>query len=261
MFARTRAAGRMAIIPYLTVGYPNKGDTPELARRLIEAGADGLELGIPFSDPVADGPTIQATGQRALENGVTPTFALEVAAECRRLMGPEAPIVFMTYFNPILKYGLERFCADAAAAGVDGIIVPDLPPDEAAELTSVARPAGLDTIQFAAPTTTDERLRALPEHTSGFIYLVSLTGVTGARRDLSADLPDLIAQIRRHTDLPICVGFGISTPDHVRALSGHADGVIFASRLLDILTADGPAAAAAFVTSLRDAAEPAPAPA
>ncbi len=255
LFARTRAEGRLALIVYVTVGYPEKTATPEIVEALVEAGADAVELGIPFSDPIAEGPTVQRTSQHALELGVTPDFCMEVAAECRRRV--DAPLLFMTYYNLLLKPGLATFCRRAAEAGVDGVIVPDLPADEGGDLEAAARPLGLDTVYLLAPTSTEARIRSVAAHASGFVYVVSLTGVTGARAALAAGVDALVRRVRAHTTLPACVGFGISLPEHVRALAGVADGVIVGSRLLDILGGpNGREEAVAFVRGLRAAGEP-----
>jgi tryptophan synthase alpha chain len=265
LFKRTRREGRPALILYVTVGYPQKEATPEIVRALVEAGADAVELGIPFSDPVAEGTTIQGTSQRALENGVTPAFCLETAAACRRRV--DAPLLFMTYYNPVLRYGLEAFCGRSAEIGVDGLIVPDLPADEGDELEAAARAAGLDTIYLLAPTSPEERVRRVVARSRGFVYLVSLTGVTGARAALAGGIDELIRRVRPLTELPLCVGFGISLPEHVRRLAERApggevpgcDGVIVGSRLLQVLGEDGLPAAVEFVRGLRAAAERQPA--
>jgi tryptophan synthase alpha chain len=233
-FARLKSAGRTALMPYLMIGFPERESTLELAPALEAAGADLFELGVPFSDPLADGATVQRASERALTNGVRLTFVLETVAELRA-RGLAAPLVLMGYFNPFLRYGIERLAADAAAAGVDGFIIPDLPPEEATEVQAVCRAAGLDLIFLVAPTSPDERIAQIAQLASGFIYCVALTGVTGARRDLWEGLPDFLARVRRHTDLPLVVGFGISTAAHVQQVSQHAEGVIVASALIDKL--------------------------
>jgi len=231
-FAHLKAAGRTALMPYLMVGFPERDSALELAPALEAAGADMFELGVPFSDPLADGATIQRASERALANGVRLTFCLETVVALRA-GGLRAPLVLMGYFNPFLRYGLQRLAADAAAAGVDGLIIPDLPPEEAAECQAVCRAAGLDLIFFVAPTTPDERIVEIARLASGFIYCVSLTGVTGARRELWEGLPDFLDRVRRFTDLPLVVGFGISSAAHVRQVGAHADGAIVASALIN----------------------------
>lgn len=251
-FERTRRERRVALMPYLPVGYPDLETTLALAPALAAAGADLFELGVPYSDPQADGATLQRATHRALENGVTPRRCLEVAAEVRRSV--DVPLLLMSYYNPVLRFGNVAFCQAAAAAGVDGLIVPDLPPEEAGELREAARAAGLDLIFLVAPTSTDERLRIVAEAASGFIYCVSLAGVTGARAQLSAGLADYLARVRRFTDLPLAVGFGISRPEHVREVGQHADGAIVASALVDRLDRLAPdervAGAAAYLREL-----------
>lgn len=232
-FARTRAEGRLALIAYLTVGYPTLDATPELVEAAAAAGADAIELGIPFSDPLADGPTIQAASQVALKGGVSVERALEAARAARRKTN--VPILFMTYINPILALGVDRFCRAASQAGVDGLIVPDLPAQEADEVRGLAASAGLDLVFFVAPTSSDAGLEAACRAATGFVYCIAVTGVTGARGQLDSAVPALIERIRRHTTLPVVVGFGISRPEHLAALSGKADGVIVASALLDAI--------------------------
>ena len=253
-FARLRSAGRTALMPYLMTGFPELDSTLELVPALEAAGADLFVLGVPFSDPLADGATIQRAGERALANGVRLPFCLETVAALRA-RGVAAPLVLMGYFNPFMQYGLARLAADAAAAGADGLIVPDLPPEEAAETQAACRSTGLDLICFVAPTTPEERIAEIARLASGFIYCVSLTGVTGARRDLSADLPDFLARVRRHTDLPLVVGFGISTAAHVRQVGAHAAGAIVGSAMVSVIEAAPPNRraedAAAFLRSLQ----------
>jgi tryptophan synthase alpha chain len=198
-----------------------------------QAGADAIELGIPFSDPLADGRTIQAASQVALKGGMTVARALEAAKAARRKT--DVPLLFMTYLNPILAFGVERFCQAASGAGIDGLIVPDLPASESADLRSAADAADLDLVFFVAPTTTDAGIAAACRAATGFIYCIAVTGVTGARAQLDPALLPLIETVRRHTTLPIVVGFGISKPEHLAALTGKADGVIVASALLDAI--------------------------
>ena len=255
-FARLKADGRTALMPYLMTGFPERDSALELAPALEAAGADLFELGVPFSDPLADGATVQRASERALANGVRLPFCIETAA-LLRARGVRAPLVMMGYFNPFLQYGLTRFAAAAAAAGIDGLIVPDLPPEEAEECQAACRAAGIDLILFVAPTTPDERIAEVARLSSGFIYCVSLTGVTGARLELWEGLPDFLGRVRRHTDLPLVVGFGISTAAHVRQVGAHADGAICASALINAIEAapleQQVAAATAFLRSLQPA--------
>ena len=231
-FARLQAQGRTALMPYLMVGYPERDSALELAPALEAAGADLFEIGVPFSDPLADGATIQRAAETALANGVRLSFCLETIAALRA-RGLAAPLVLMGYFNPFLRYGLAKFVADAAAAGADGLIIPDLPPEEAAECQQLCQAAGLDLIFFVAPTTPSERIAEIAKLASGFLYCVSLTGVTGARRELWEGLPGFLDRVRQHTSLPLVVGFGISTAAHVRQVGAHADGAIVASALVN----------------------------
>ncbi len=242
-FALLARRREKALIGYLTVGFPTLKMLPALVAGCVEGGMDLLELGIPFSDPLADGPTIQAASQRALAQGVTPARVLREVRNLRQ-RGVELPILLMTYYNPVLRYGLERFCRESAASGVDGVIVPDLPPEEAAELLSAAHPAGLATVFLAAPTSSRERLKRIVRSSSGFVYYVSLTGVTGARRKLPREVRGQVRAIRRMTRLPVCVGFGVSRAEQVKELAGFADGVIVGSALLDRVGRSGGTASA-----------------
>lgn len=242
-FALLRRRREKALIGYLTVGFPTLKALPGLVAACVEGGMDLLELGVPFSDPLADGPTIQAASQKALAQGVTPARVLSEVRGLRR-RGVKLPIILMTYYNPVLRFGIERFCREAAASGVDGLIVPDLPPEEAAELRSSAEPAGLAVIFLAAPTSSRERLKRIVRSSSGFVYYVSLTGVTGARRRLPKEVRGQVRAIRRMTRLPVCVGFGVSRPEQVKELAGFADGVIVGSALLDRIGGSGRDAAA-----------------
>jgi tryptophan synthase alpha chain len=232
-FARLKAEHRLALIAYLTVGYPRIDVTPSLAEAAAQSGADAIELGIPFSDPLADGRTIQAASQVALKEGMTVKRALEAAAAARKKT--DVPLLFMTYLNPILAYGLEGFCRAASAAGVDGLIVPDLPPAESAELRGAADASNVDLVFFVAPTSSEAGIEAACRAATGFVYCIAVTGVTGARDHLDEGVLSLIATVRRHTTLPVVVGFGISKPEHLTALDGKADGVIVASALLDAI--------------------------
>jgi tryptophan synthase alpha chain len=232
-FARLGAERRLALIAYLTVGYPRLDITPSLVEAAAQSGADAIELGIPFSDPLADGRTIQAASQQALKGGMTVARAIEVARAARKTT--VVPLLFMTYLNPILAFGLERFCRAASEAGIDGLIVPDLPPPESADLRRAADASQMDLVFFVAPTSSEAGIVAACRAATGFIYCIAVTGVTGARAELDPSLLPLIETVRRHTSLPIVVGFGISRVEHLRALEGKADGVIVASALLDAI--------------------------
>ena len=245
---------RKALIAYLTVGYPDIETTVEVAGSLVENGCDMIELGIPFSDPLADGTTIQRASHRALQGGITPQRCLEAASELRRRI--EVPLIFMGYYNPMLHYGLDRFCRASSEAGVDGLIVPDLPPEEGSGLEDVATAHELDLVYLLAPTTIDEgRLRLVADRSRGFIYVVSLKGVTGARDTLPAELEGFIARIRSVTAKPLCVGFGIATPEQAGRVSRLADGVIMGSRILDIVenSPDPAKDAGDFIRQVREA--------
>ncbi|MBE0415926.1 MAG: tryptophan synthase subunit alpha [Dehalococcoidia bacterium] len=253
-----RKERKKVLIAYLTVGYPTIEATLEVVPALLEGGCDMIELGIPFSDPLADGTTIQRASHRALQQGVTPKLCLEVAHELRQRV--DAPLIFMSYYNPLLRYGLEAFCAASAQGGIDGLIVPDLPPEEGAELERLAERHQMDLIYLLAPTTTRERLRLVAARSRGFIYVVSLRGVTGAREALPTDLEDFIARVRGITSKPLCVGFGIATPEQARRVATLADGVILGSRIVEILESSEPrsigAAAGAFIRQIRNAISP-----
>lgn len=230
-FAALKAEGRVAIMPYLTVGFPDVETTLAAVPALVRGGANLFELGMPFSDPLADGVTIQRANQRVLEAGIRATTVLDVARRLRA-DGVEAPLLAMGYFNPILRYGVERFVADCAAAGIDGLIVPDLPPEESDEVVAACRQHGRDLIMLIAPTSTDERIKLVAERASGFIYCISLTGVTGARASLQEGLAGYLARVRRYTDLPLAVGFGISKPEHVAQVAEFAEGAIVGAALI-----------------------------
>ena len=250
VFAR---AGHKALIAYLTVGYPTPESTLEIVPILAESGCDIIELGIPFSDPLADGTTIQEASVRALQEGVTPKACLEMAKQLRQKV--EVPLVFMTYYNPVLRFGLESFCATGAKAGIDGLIIPDLPPDEAGGLDIFTRKYGLDLIYLLTPTSTAERIRLVARKSRGFIYIVSLIGVTGARESLPAGLEDFVTCVRKETDKPLCVGFGVSTPDQAQRVSKVADGVIAGSRLIQAIRDDNASyqLTRSFIEGLREA--------
>jgi tryptophan synthase alpha chain len=243
---------RSALIAYLTVGYPDIETTLKAVPALAGSGCDIIELGIPFSDPLADGVTIQAASYRALQNGVTTRKCLEVAAELSGKV--DVPLVFMTYYNPVYSYGLEKFCGDCAGSGVSGLIIPDLIPEEGAEMEESARKHGIDVIYLLAPTSTDERVRLVAGRSEGFIYLVSVTGITGARESLPADLEKFVGRVREETKKPLCVGFGISTPEQAAQVARIADGVIVGSRIIRCLEDDEPLRAVAdFTGELRNA--------
>jgi len=229
-FERLRARGERALIPYFTAGDPSLALTGALVAEAARQGADIIELGIPFSDPLADGPVIQRATQRALQAGVTLPRVLELVREVRGEVS--VPLVFLTYYNPVLAFGLEAFCRTAVEAGVDGVIVADLPPEEAGPLATEARPAGLDLIHLVAPTSTPARMRKIARASSGFIYMVSLTGVTGARAELPPDLLQHLGRLRGITTKPVCVGFGIGTPEQAAVVGGFADGVIVGSAIV-----------------------------
>jgi tryptophan synthase alpha chain len=253
MFERLRAKSRLGLSMFVTTGYPDLDDTPAIVQALVSAATDFIELGIPFSDPLAEGRTIQASSQRALQNGVTVNFCLETARKCRERV--EVPIIFMGYINPILAYGLDRFCADSASAGVDGLIVPDLSMEEAETIHAACRQAGLDLILFIAPTSTEERMRTVARLATGFIYCISVTGVTGSRESLAEEVDGMLGRIRALTDTPLALGFGISRPQHLERLQGKVDAAIVGSALIEHITEEDPAAsAAAFVRQLRGGA-------
>jgi tryptophan synthase alpha chain len=229
-------AGHKALIVYVTVGYPSIEATLKVVPRLASSGADIVELGIPFSDPLADGITIQKASFQALQNGVTPETCLEVARQLRAKT--DVPLVFMTYYNPVFSYGLKEFVAECAKSGIGGLIVPDLPPEEGTELQAITQAAGLDLIYLLAPNSSEERIRLVAERSRGFIYLVSVTGVTGAREDLPANLAAFVTRVKKVASQPLCVGFGISTPEQARRIAGLADGIIVGSRLIQLMAED-----------------------
>jgi tryptophan synthase alpha chain len=256
-FERTRAEGRAALIPYITAGFPSRESFVDVAVAALDAGADALEIGIPFSDPLLDGVSVQGSQQRALDCGTTPADCLEFARELHTRSGK--PLLFMGAYNPILSYGPDRFARDAAAVGASGLIVPDVPLEEQGELIAAAEEHGLHLIQLLAPTSTDERLERVCGHASGFIYCISVAGVTGARASVTATARPLVERVRSRTDVPVAVGFGISGPEGARAVAEFADGVIVGARVIDVIReapedrrADD---LAAFVRSLRDALE------
>lgn len=233
-FRRLRAKKEKGLIAFLTVGFPSVRIFPDLVKALEDSGVDILELGIPFSDPLADGPAIQAASQWALRRGVTPGEVLRLVAKLRREK-VTLPIALLTYYNPVYRYGVDRFCRESRASGVDGLIIPDLPPEEGGDLVKAARPLGVNTIFLAAPTSPVSRLKQIAKSSSGFIYYVSLTGVTGARGSLPEEISSHVRRIKRMTSLPVCVGFGISRPEQVRQATRVADGVIIGSALLNVI--------------------------
>jgi tryptophan synthase alpha chain len=255
-FERLHRAGRTALMPYLPMGYPEQVSALALVPALVEAGADLIELGVPFSDPLADGATIQAATQQALVNGMTLSRCLEQAAALRA-RGVQTPFILMGYYNPILQMGLEPFARRAADAGIDGLIVPDLPPEEADALQGALQSQQIALVFLLAPTRDDERIQLVARRTAGFLYLVSLTGVTGARDRLPQDLESFVARARAATGLPLAVGFGISAPDQAARVGRIADGVIVGSALVRaIATGPDPVTAASdFVALLRAAVD------
>jgi tryptophan synthase alpha chain len=233
-FAALRAEHRGALIPFVEAWDPDSATSMALLRGMPGAGADLIEIGCPFTDPMADGPTIQAAGRRALNAGASMAHTLAMVREFRR-EDDETPIILMGYFNPVFAYGVERFCTDAAAAGVDGLIVVDLPPEEADMLAPHAKTHGLDMIRLIAPTTDEARLPKVLEGSSGFVYYVSITGITGTRTATHAELARAIPRIRKFTDLPIAVGFGVRTPAQAAEAVREADAAVVASALIDTL--------------------------
>lgn len=229
-FEELARRGELGLVAYITAGDPTLAVTERIVLEVERAGADIVELGVPFSDPIADGPTIQRASERALRSGTTLAGVLELVRRLRRKS--ELPLVLFSYFNPVLQMGIEPFAAAAAEAGADGVLLTDLTPEEAGTVRPVLRARGLDTIFLAAPTSTPERLKLLAESSTGFLYLISRTGVTGAREQLPADLPDLVRRVRKITALPLAVGFGISQPGHVSVLGGLADAAVVGSALV-----------------------------
>lgn len=227
----TTFARKPAFMPYIPLGYPTPEASLDAVRAVVAAGADMVELGVPFSDPLADGPTIQAATQRALENGVTVEKCLQMAAQLRA-EGISVPFLLMGYLNPFLAFGLENLVEAAAKIKIDGFIIPDLPPEEAGEMDALCRKHDLALVYFLAPTSTPERISLVAEKARGFIYLVSLTGVTGARNRLSDTLPQFVARVRAATDTPLAVGFGIGDGAQARQVAHFADGVIVGSALV-----------------------------
>jgi tryptophan synthase alpha chain len=242
-FAQLKARKKKALIAYVTGGFPTLAATRKAALELEKVGVDVIEIGVPFSDPIADGPTIQYSSHEALKGGVTLTALLVWVRDLRRVS--QVPLVFMTYMNPLLRRGLDAFARQAAEAGVDGVIVPDLIMEEAGELKSVLSARGIHLIFLAAPTTPPARRRAIARATGGFLYAVSVTGVTGARRNIAPDTLAFLDALRKDSPAPVAVGFGISTPEQVRRFASHADGVIVGSVLVDRLRQGKPLGALA----------------
>jgi tryptophan synthase alpha chain len=249
-FDELRASQRKAFVAFVTAGDPSLERTVEVALALEAGGADVIELGVPFSDPLADGPVIQRSSERALRRGVTLRAVLDTVRAVRA-RGGTLPIVLFSYYNPLLAYGLERLCVDAAAAGVDGALVTDLPPEEAGEWLAPARAHGLDTVFLAAPTSPEARLRRVAEASRGFVYAVSRTGVTGERTDLSAEAAPLVARLRGLTRVPVVLGFGLSTPEQVAEAETCADGAVVGSALVRFLEEQPDGDVAARVSWLR----------
>ncbi len=235
-FQNLSARHEKALICFLTAGDPDMDTTLQVVRALAAAGMDALELGIPFSDPLADGPAIQASSQRALEAGATVAKVLELTRQIRKHL-PNLPIILMTYYNPLLKYGMNQYAADAAEAGVDAHIVTDLTPEEADQWKSLSVMHQMDTIFLLAPTSTPKRIQWVAAQCTGFVYCVSRTGVTGAREDIPAELYQTVQNIKSSTSLPVCVGFGVSQPEHVTTISAFADGVVVGSALVNLIQA------------------------
>lgn len=256
-FAKLRASGELGVVAYITAGDPSFEASLAYVLALAEAGADIVELGVPFSDPLADGPTIQRASERALKAGATLGGVLELVGRIRKLS--QVPLVLFSYFNPVLQMGLDEFAAAASSAGADGVLITDLTPEEAGEYRRILMAHHLDTIFLAAPTSNDERLAKIADCTSGFLYVISRTGVTGANDALPDDLPALLRRVRRFTQLPIAVGFGISLPGHVSVLGGLADAAVVGSALVSEIaqakSVDGAAAAlGARMRALKEAA-------
>ena len=253
-FAHIKAQRKTGLILYLTAGFPDLDATEELIPALVEAGADGIEVGVPFSDPLADGATIQASSFHALQQGVTLRDCVDLVQRLRPKV-PETPMILMGYYNPIFSFGLKDFCQEAQRATVDGLIVPDLPVEESGPLLEQCRAHGIHLIPLLAPTSTEERIKKVCAVASGFVYCVSVTGVTGARDNLNSGVAHLVNRVRRHTSLPLGVGIGVSTREHIEAVSRVADVAIVGSALIRVIQ-DSPrnemvARASRFVKELR----------
>ncbi len=233
-FESAGSEGRTAVVPFITIGHPTLEASLDCIVAVAEAGADVIELGVPFSDPLAEGPVIQASSFKALENGVSVSDCIAAGAELRR-RGVTVPMVFMGYYNPIISYGLEKFCEDVAAAGVNGLIVPDLPTEEAGPLLEVSGKHNLSLIPLVALTSPEARIKAAVETASGFVYCVSTLGVTGARKEISSRVRGLVEMVKRHTSLPTGVGFGVSTSEHVAEIGKFAEGAVIGSALIRVI--------------------------
>lgn len=255
-FAVWRDAGRRALIPYLTAGYPEPDATLPLLERLASAGADVIELGVPFSDPVADGPTIQRASQRALEHGIDTAWVLDRLRAFRQRQ--DTPVVLFTYLNPVLAYGVNRFLGDAVAAGAEGVLLTDLPAGSDPELEGKFEDAPIALVRLLAPTTPPARAREIAARAQGFLYYISRMGVTGARRELPPELAAEVQALRAMSPVPVAVGFGISTPAHAAAVARAADGVVVGSALIDALDRGGADEAERFIRSLRKAIDELP---
>jgi tryptophan synthase alpha chain len=249
-FKKLKKAGKKAFIPYIMAGDPSLEKTKEVVRLFEECGADIVELGVPFSDPLADGPTIQRASERALAQNVTLRTTISLVRELRH--DTRVPIVIMTYFNPVFRYGTRDFISDAHDAGIDGVIIPDLPPDEAGDFIRQARSSSLDTIFLLAPTSTDDRIKRVARASSGFIYYVSMTGITGSTLHVDQSMKILISKIKNLSGKPVAVGFGVSNPDEASYISGLSDGVIVGSALVKKLH-EAPEELRKFLVDLRTA--------
>lgn len=252
--------GEKALVVFVTGGDPSIADLPALLALLAEAGADIIEVGVPFSDPIADGPVIQASSQRALDGGTTPTMVLNAVSEFTRVHS-QVPVVLMGYYNTVLRRGLNVFAREAQGAGVSGVILSDLTPEESEPWLEAAKEQGLDTIFLVAPTSTEERMTAAAQHSGGFLYAVSRTGVTGAGQELATGIEGLVKRAKSKVNLPVCVGFGISTPEHVRDVCQFADGAVVGSQLVRLIAEQwqmpgGPDVIADFVRGLKLATRP-----
>lgn len=246
-FAELQAKGEKALVCFVTAGDPSIGELPRILKTLEASGADLIEVGIPFSDPIADGPIIQASSQRALDAGVTLDQIFEAVREAKI----SVPIIYMGYFNMALRRGLKKFAADAKASGASGALLSDLTPDEAADWIEAAKGVGLETVFLTAPTSTDERIRRACEASTGFVYCVSRTGVTGAGTGIPEEVEDLVSRVRKSTQLPVCVGFGVRTGDDVRTICKIADGAVVGSSIVELIHKEGIEKLGEFVRDLK----------
>lgn len=229
-FKKLKQQNKKALIPYIMAGDPSLEATKKFVAEMEEAGADIIELGVPFSDPLADGPTIQRAGERAMKQGVTLRKTLSLVEEIRQ--AAQIPLILMTYYNPVFKYGIEAFVSEAVRVGVDGVIIPDLIPDEAGDFISIAKKHKLDTIFLLAPTSTEDRVRKVAKASTGFIYYVSITGITGAKLSVDDSMKNTLSLIKKVTEKPVAVGFGISNPEEAAAVSALAEGIIIGSAIV-----------------------------